>query len=69
MKKLKLSLLLLIPALSAFANHITGGEMYYTLTSVSGNNYTYHVVLNLYRDCFSNGAPLDPSVSISIFDN
>jgi gliding motility-associated-like protein len=69
MKKLKLSLLLLIPALSAFANHITGGEMYYTLTNVNGNDYTYHVVLNLYRDCFSNGAPLDPSVSISIFNN
>jgi gliding motility-associated-like protein len=54
--------------LSSFANHITGGEMYYTLTSQSGNSYTYHVVLKLYRDCNSTGAQLDPTASISIFD-
>ncbi len=52
----------------SFANHITGGEIYYTLTSQSGSNYTYHVVLKLFRDCNSTGAQLDPNASISIFD-
>jgi gliding motility-associated-like protein len=55
-------------SLNANANHITGGEMYYTLVSQSGNNYTYRVVLKLYRDCFSSGAQLDPSAAIAIFD-
>src|SRR5438270_1393658 len=71
MKKLYLSLLLLIPGLVTLANHITGGDMYYTLTNVSGNKFTYHVVLNLYRDCFAppRSAPLDAEASIAIFDN
>ena len=59
---------ILITGIASFANHITGGEMYYTLTSQTGNNYTYHVVLKLYRDCFTNGAQLDNSAPISIFD-
>src|SRR5438132_782447 len=53
---------------TAIAAHITGGEVYYTLTSVSGNDYTYHVVLKLFRDCNSSGAQLDPQASIGIFD-
>src|SRR5215207_3420273 len=66
-------ILLLISAvlffsISSFANHITGGEMYYTLQSQSGGSSTYHVVLKLYRDCNSGGAPLDASAPISIFD-
>lgn len=51
-----------------FANHITGGEMYYTLVSQSGNDYTYRVTLKLYRDCFSTGAQLDASAPIAIYD-
>ena len=43
--------------------------MYYTFLGKNGNDYNYHVVLNLYRDCFSNGAPLDDAVAISVFDN
>jgi FOG: PKD repeat len=69
MKALKLSLLLLLSAITASANHITGGEMYYTFLGKNGTDYSYHVVLNLYRDCFSNGAPLDDAVAISVFDN
>lgn len=71
MKKLFLWTVISFTAFSAFANHITGGEMYYTLTSQSGNNYTYHVVLKLYRDCNPppGAADLDPSASISIFNN
>lgn len=71
MKKLYFLLLLLFSGLAAFANHITGGEMSYTLTRQSGNNFTYHVVLKLYRDCYSpaGSADLGPEASISIFDN
>ena len=52
----------------AEANHITGGEIYYTLKSQSGNNYTYTVTLKLYRDHFSTGAQLDDVAPIAIFD-
>ncbi len=52
----------------ANANHITGGEMYYTLTGQNGNQYTYHVTLKLYRDCFSTGAQLDLNAAIGIFN-
>ena len=70
-KRLYLAALVLFISTTAFANHITGGTIYYTLTGQSGNNYTYHVVLNLYRDCFApqGAANLDPYASISIFNN
>lgn len=71
MRKLFFVLFLSLNALVAFSKHITGGEMYYTLTGQSGNNYTYHVVLRLYRDCNAppDAAPLDDAAPISIFDN
>ena len=55
-------------SLSCYANHITGGEMYYTLVSQNGNDFTYHVVLKLYRDCNSSGAQLDLNASIAIYN-
>ena len=54
--------------LTSFANHITGGEVFYTLVSQSGNNYTYRVTLKLFRDHFSTGAPLDTDAPMAIFD-
>lgn len=71
MKKLSLAVLFFLFTLAAFANHITGGEMYYTLRSQSGNSYTYHVVLKLYRDCNAppGSAQLDDAAPISIFNN
>jgi gliding motility-associated-like protein len=51
-----------------FANHITGGEMFYTLVSQNGNDYTYRVTLKLYRDCFSTGAQLDASAPIAVYN-
>jgi gliding motility-associated-like protein len=71
MKQLYLLLLLSFCGTLAYANHITGGEMYYTLTGQSGNNYTYHVVLKLYRDCNAppGSAQLDDAAPISIFSN
>jgi gliding motility-associated-like protein len=53
----------------SYANHITGGTIYYTLVTQSGNDFTYHVVLNLYRDSTSTGAPLDNTAPIAIFNN
>jgi len=68
MKRLPLLLILSLGLLSSRANHITGGEIFYTLTSQSGNSYTYFVTLKLYRDHFSTGAQLDPAAPIAIFD-
>lgn len=62
---ISISLFLSVPA---FANHITGGEMFYTLVSQSGNDYTYRVTLKLYRDCFSTGAQLDASAPIAVYN-
>src|SRR5690606_34125278 len=49
------------------SRHITGGELSYVNTGVSGNDFTYQVTLNLYRDCFSTGAQLDPVVPITVY--
>ena len=67
MKKLFLLLTVCFSASFALANHITGGEMFYTLVRQEGSNYIYHVTLKLYRDCYSTGAPLDPAAPIAIF--
>lgn len=71
MKKFSLAFVVFFSTITAFANHITGGEMYYTLTNQSGNNYTYHVVLKLYRDCNPppGSAELDDAAAIGIFNN
>lgn len=71
MKKHILFLSLLFWCGAALANHITGGEMYYTLQSQSGSQYTYLVTLKLYRDCYApqGSAQLDPSVQIGIYTN
>jgi gliding motility-associated-like protein len=60
---------------SSYANHITGGQMYYTYLSQSVNSsgviiYKYHVTLNLYRDCNApaGSAPLDDVAPIAIYD-
>jgi len=68
MKRFLLAILFISFGITMQANHITGGEMYYTFISQSGNNYTYSVTLKLFRDCNSTGAQLDPVASISIFN-
>lgn len=51
-----------------FAEHITGGEMFYTYLGRSGSDYRYGITLKLFRHCLQVGAQLDPSVGIGIFD-
>jgi hypothetical protein len=68
MKTKFLSLIVaLLFTLSSYANHITGGEMFYTLVNQSGNTYTYAITLKLFRDA-TTGTQLDPSVNIAIYD-
>lgn len=59
-------------AISGFANHITGGEMYYTyLGTTSSGFHRYQVTLKLYRDCNAppSSAQLDPSANIAVYNN
>jgi PKD repeat protein len=53
------------------ARHIAGGELSYTYLG-PGSNATsgrYRISLRLYRDCQSDGALLDRSAAITIFQN
>ncbi len=69
MKRLFLSLMgVLLVALSSYANHISGGEMSYTLVSQSGNNYTYRIRLKLFRDGLGGGPQLATTEAIGIFN-
>jgi gliding motility-associated-like protein len=59
--------LLLACFLFARADHITGGEIFYSLTSVSGNQYTYHITYKLFMVCHTIRQFPDPAI-ISIFN-
>jgi len=55
--------------LPLFANHITGGEIFYTYSGMDANgNHQYHVTLKLYRDHNSTGAALDAAASMAVFN-
>ena len=70
MKRQFLSLIIVLSlALSSYANHISGGEMFYRLVSQSGNNYTYFVTLKLFRDPGPGGPLLEASQAIGIYEN
>jgi hypothetical protein len=69
MKKQLLSLIVVLSSLiPTYANHISGGEMYYTFVSQSGNNYTYSVTLKLFRDPAGGGPSLEPVQNIAIYE-
>lgn len=61
-----LLLLMLTASLYAHADHITGGEIYYTYTSLGNNLYRYHITIKMFMDCRSNRRFENPA-SISIF--
>jgi len=66
-KAFLLYVILFCIGLGAKADHITGGEIYYTLKSVTGNQYTYSVTVKMYMDCASDREFNDPAI-ISFFD-
>ncbi|MGK2863643.1 MAG: PKD domain-containing protein [Chitinophagaceae bacterium] len=69
MKRLLVIIATLFLSKSLFAEHITGGEMFYRFSGItSTGEYQYVVTLKLYRDCFSSGAQLDESAAIGIFN-
>lgn len=69
MKRFLLILSCVFLSKTLLAEHITGGEMYYTYLGFSNGMHNYRVTLKLYRDCFSAGAQLDPTAAIAVFNN
>lgn len=67
MRKCCLLCYFLLLFLNASADHITGGETYYTLLSASGGQYHYRVTVKLFMDCYSNRQFSNPGI-IGIFD-
>lgn len=52
---------------TASADHITGGETYYTLLGISNGQYRYRITIKLFMDCFSNRQFSNPGI-IGIFN-
>jgi len=52
--------------LSSYANHIVGGEMYYTFDSLKTGTYYYTVTIKLFRD-LSSGTGLDNPITVSVY--
>lgn len=67
MKKLSALFLAIFSILAARADHITGGEMYYTFTGTSGGNYTYRVTMKLFMRCNSGRQFANPAI-IGVFN-
>jgi gliding motility-associated-like protein len=67
MKKLIIFLMFVCTIPSAFADHITGGEMYYKLLSVSGGECKYAVTIKMYMLCSSERQFNDPT-TVAIFN-
>lgn len=65
MKKILLLLLAAIFPFFSYSEHIIGGD--FTVQHVEGN--TFQAILTLFRDCASGGAPFDPTVDVTVFDN
>jgi gliding motility-associated-like protein len=69
MKRVLLFIASFFLTLPLFANHITGGEIFYTYSGMDANgNHRYHVTLKLYRDHFSTGAALDAAAAMAVFN-
>lgn len=66
MRKTGLFFILLMSFLYASADHITGGETYYTLISSANGQYRYRITVKLFMDCFSNRQFSNPGI-IGIF--
>ncbi len=67
MRKFFFILLLCAFSFLAKADHITGGEMFYTHTSFANGQNIYNVTLKLFMRCNSGRQFPDPAI-ISVFD-
>jgi gliding motility-associated-like protein len=67
MKKICCIFLFVIASNIVYANHIIGGEMYYTYVGkgISATSHVYQITLKLYRG--NSGAALDQFIPITIF--
>jgi len=65
MKRLLLSIFLIISAFGARASHIVGGDIYYDYL---GNN-EYRFYISIYRDCNSTGAQFDSPLFLAVYNN
>lgn len=63
-----LLLILLGSVLVAKADHITGGEMYYTYMGFSGGTHNYHVTLKQFRSCNTPNRQFYNPTYIGIFN-
>ena len=57
----------LVSCLFARADHITGGEVFYTLTGFVNGQYQYKVTAKFFRDCFIN-RQLNSTTFVSVFE-
>ena len=53
--------------MAARADHIIGGEMYYSFVRQDGANNIYNITLKLFISCDAEGGQIDPNVRISFF--
>ena len=67
MRRFFLILLLCAFTFIAKADHITGGEMFYTYTGTSNGQNNYNVTLKLFMRCNSGRQFPDPAI-ISVFN-
>jgi gliding motility-associated-like protein len=59
--------LLLLCGFWARAEHITGGEMFYTFVGMSNGQYQYRGTIKLFKNCYSNRPLANPAI-VSVFD-
>lgn len=67
MRRTALFFFFLMSFFYASADHITGGETYYTLISSTNGQFRYRVTVKLFMDCFSNRQLSNPGI-IGIFN-
>ncbi len=67
LKKICILCLLVAQVFTARADHITGGEMYYTFTGVSNGQYNYSITLKLFMICTTTREFNNPTY-VSFFD-
>lgn len=67
MKKIITLSVILFSTVIAKADHITGGEMFYTFLGISNNQYQYTVTLKFFMRCNSGRQFYNPAV-VSIFN-